>query len=88
MANWIILFYYFSGLYSNNFKPLFCQGHQIGLVSPEVENHISSCHEVFEISPDKIEICPGLCQYDEISAQIASALSDLRQKKVFTGIKI
>ena len=75
-------------MYSNNFKPLFCQGHQIGLVSPEVENHISSCHEVFEISSDKIEICPGLCQYDEISAQIASALSDLRQKKVFTGIEI
>jgi len=79
--------FYFNGLYSNNFKPLFCQGHQIGLVSPEVENHISSCHEVFEISPDKIEICPGLCQYDEISAQIASALSDLRQKKVFTALE-
>ena len=71
-------FFSFSGLYSNNFKPLFCQGYQIGLVPPEVEIHISTYHQVFEIFPDKIEICPGVTQYDEISAHIASALSDLR----------
>jgi len=79
--------FYFNGLYSNNFKPLFCQGYQIGLVPPEVEIHISSYHEVFEIFPDKIEICPGVTQYDEISAQIASALSDLRQKKVLKTLE-
>lgn len=79
--------FYFNGLNTNNFKPLFCQGYQIGLVSPEVENHVSSYHEVFQISPLKVEICPGLRTYDEITAQIASTLTNLRQKSVFKALE-
>ena len=66
---------------------MFCQGHQIGLVSPEVEQHVSSYQEVFHILPHKIEICPGLFQYDEITAQIASVLTNLRQKNVFKALE-
>ena len=79
--------FFVPGLHSNNFKPLFCQGYQIGLVLPEVEQHVSSYQEVFQISPLKIEICPGLFHYDEITAQIASVLTNLRHKNVFKALE-
>ena len=44
------------GLSSDHWKPLYCQGYQIGLLRPEVENAIKSYKDVFKVSATKIGI--------------------------------
>ena len=67
--------FYFNGFRSkDDYKPLFCQAHQIGLISKDVEIQLLSFQDVFVIHPDRIDLCPGLSGYEEISAQVLRKL--------------
>lgn len=72
---------------SNDYKPLFCQGYHIGLVSRDVEVELLPFRDTFVIHPTKIDLCPGLVTYDEITAQVAVSLQALRQRNIFTALK-
>ncbi len=79
--------FYILGYKSNDYKPLFCQGHHIGLVSRDVEVELLPYNDIFVIHPTKIDLCPGIISYEEISAQVARVLSALREKNKFTALK-
>ena len=80
--------FYFNGFRSqDDYKPLFCQAHQIGLISKDVEIQLLSFQDVFVIHPDRIDLCPGLSGYEEISAQVDSTLRLLREKNCFNALK-
>jgi len=79
--------FYFSGYQSKEYRPLFCQGHHMGLVSRDVEVELLNFQDVFVIHSDRIDLCPGVTGYEEISAQVASVLRLLREKNIFIALK-
>ena len=80
-------FLQFLGYRSNLFKPLFCQGHHIGLVAKEVEQELLPYQDVFALHPDKIDLCPGIVGYNEISAKVDLVLRSLRDKNLFEALR-
>ena len=80
-------FLQFLGYRSNLFKPLFCQGHHIGLVAKEVEQELLPYQDVFALHPDKIDLCPGIVGYNEISAKVDLVLRSLRDKNLFQALR-
>ena len=70
-----------------NFKPIYCQSYKIGFVSNKVEQELLAFQDVFVIHPDKIEICPGLKSYGDISEKVASILDSLKNKDIFNCLR-
>ena len=70
-----------------NFKPIYCQSYKIGFVSNKVEQELLAFQDVFVIHPDKIEICPGLKSYGDISEKVASFLDSLKNKDIFNCLR-
>ena len=84
MFNWVVFYFYFNlGHTVPNFKPIYCQSYKIGFVSNKVEQELLAAQEVFVIYSDKIEICPGLKGYEDISKKVASFLDNLKKKDNF-----
>ena len=83
--NWFFkqLFQFLGRYNSNDFKPLFCQSHQIGLVSRKIEQELIPFQDTFVINQSSIDVCPGLKNYFEISKKVDSVVSRLREKSVF-----
>ena len=79
--------FYLEGLKKNDFKPLVCQGHQIGLVAKNVELELSTFPQVFDIHSNRIEICPDLTDYQDITNQIEDVLTNLRCQDKFSTLK-
>ena len=42
--------------------------------------------DVFAIHKDKIEVCPGLKSYDDITEKVAAVLQSLKKKDVFKAL--
>ena len=70
-----------------NFKAIYCQSYKIGFVSNKVEQELLAFQDVFVIHPDKIEICPGLKSYGDISEKVASFLDGLKNKDIFNCLR-
>ena len=82
-----LLYLFVPGYEFSDFKPLFCQSYHIGFVSKKVEHELLDFQDVFSICEQKIDICPGLKSYDEISEKIAYVLERLRKKDVFKPLQ-
>ena len=80
-------FSFCTGFTFANFKPIYCQSHKIGFVSNEFEQELLAFQEVFAIHLDKIEICPGLKSYEDISKKVASFLDSLKKKDIFNCLR-
>ena len=83
MKRHIYLFQFLGRYNSNDFKPLFCQSHQIGLVSRKIEQELIPFQDTFVINQSSIDVCPGLKNYFEITQKVDSVVSRLREKSVF-----
>ena len=84
MFYWVLFYFSFNlGHTVPNFKSIYCQSYKIGFVSNKVEEELLAAQEVFVIYSDKIEICPGLKGYEDISEKVASFLDNLKKKDVF-----
>jgi len=79
--------FYLESLKKNDFKPLVCQGHQIGLVAKNVEHELLTFPQVFDIHSNRIEICPDLTDYQDITNQIEDVLTNLRCQDKFSTLK-
>ena len=73
----------FSGYDLSEFKPLFCQSQQIGFVAAKVEEELLDFQDTFAISPKKIDICPRLKSYSEITEKIEIVMKNFRKNDVF-----
>ena len=74
-----------TGYRSNIYKPLFCQGHHIGLVAKEVEQELIPYQDVFSVNSNQIDICPKISGFQEISDNIDRVLRSIRDKDLFQG---
>ena len=74
--------HFFLGYNLSDFKPLYCQSYKIGFVSVKVEKELMDFQDTFTISPDKIDICPGLKSYSDISDKVASVLDSMKKKNI------
>ena len=88
MFYWVLFYFSFNpGHTVPNFKPIYCQSYKIGFVSNKVEEELLAAQEVFVIHSDKIEICPGLKGYEDISEKVASFLDNLKKKDIFNCLR-
>ena len=76
-----------SDLKNPDYKPLICQGHQIGLVPKNVELELQAFPQVFHIQPDNVELCPDATNYEDITHRVESVLLDLKGKDKFSTLK-
>jgi hypothetical protein len=80
--------FYFNGFNTDAYKDMYCQNYQIGIVPRYVEDHLADYEKhkppedatVFEIHPDKIELCPGVVGYDKITNAVKKALVFIKEK--------
>jgi len=79
--------FYFNGYRSNIYKPLFCQGHHIGLVAKEVEQELIPYQDVFSVNSNQIDICPEISGFQEISDNIDRVLRSIRDKDLFQALR-
>jgi len=79
--------FYFNGYLQKDYKPLVCQTHQIGFITADVEAQLSHFQDVFGIHQDRIDLCPGISDHDEISLQLDSVLRLLREKNSFISLQ-
>ena len=87
------------GFSSDKCKPLYCQGHQIGLVRKDVEEAIAPFKDIFTISETQIDISVDTSNtlqsdninhaFDQISSNINNVLQDIRDspKHDFIALK-
>ena len=73
------------GFSSGHCKPLYCQGHQVGLVRKDVEDAIAPFKDTFAVSEKHIDIVSNSSENssigdsrDQISANINAVLQALR----------
>ena len=73
------------GLFSGQCKPLYCQGNQIGLVRPQVEDAVKPYKDAFKVSATRIDIVTETAAqsqdsdtFEEISSKIDTVLRDIR----------
>ena len=79
--------FYFDGIKNTSYKPLLCQGNQIGIVSPKAERELKLYEDVFVIQSRKVEICPDLEKKDEITEKIKAVMVQLRDKNCFAVLE-
>ena len=56
-------------------------------MAKEVEQELLPYQDVFALHPDKIDLCPGIVGYNEISAKIDLVLRSLRDKNLFQALR-
>ncbi len=79
--------FYFNGYKNGTCKPLYCHRVHVGLVEATVEAALRPFKEVFSIADDKIEICPGITDSNEITEKVDKVLRSLRETNNFVALK-
>lgn len=63
------------------YKPFFVDERQVGLVRPDVLEHLVKYPRVFVVTKDRVELHPTLLTYEERTARVDDVLQDLRRQK-------
>ncbi|XP_046407687.1 uncharacterized protein YJR142W isoform X3 [Ischnura elegans] len=80
--------FYFSGLHQGNCRPFIVEGHQVGLVRPDVLAHLISCYpDVFLVHADSVELNPAFRDHEERSAKVDAVLRECRSQNTFVTLK-
>lgn len=72
---------WFSGAMRKLYKPFFIEDRQVGLVRPDVLEHLGKFPQVFVITKDRVELHPSLQTYEERSDRVNDVLQELRKQK-------
>ncbi|KAK6621734.1 hypothetical protein RUM43_006744 [Polyplax serrata] len=79
--------FYLKGLQKNDCKPFIVEGHQVGLIRPDILKVLLSYTEVFLNQPDCIELNPAFRDYNERSLRVEKVLKECKEKNVFSTLK-
>ncbi|XP_066993580.2 uncharacterized protein [Anabrus simplex] len=79
--------FYLTGLSKGDCRPFIVEGHQVGLVRPDVILHLMRYPDVFHIQPDAVELNPAFRDYRERSAKLDDVLRECRSNNVFIALK-
>ncbi|XP_049957849.1 uncharacterized protein LOC126474411 isoform X2 [Schistocerca serialis cubense] len=75
------------GLHKGDCRPFIVEGHQVGLVRPDVMQHLHHYPDVFHIQPDAVELNPAFRDYGERSDRVEAVLKDCRANNIFIALK-
>jgi 8-oxo-dGTP pyrophosphatase MutT (NUDIX family) len=79
--------FYFDGLGAAAYRPLYCHGCQVGMISPPVLAQLRHYPSVFVVSEDRVTFAERLATEPERSAALEAALLDMRRRDVFPQLR-
>lgn len=79
--------FYLSGLNHNICKPFVVEGHQVGLIRPDVMKHLNRFPEVFTVHGKYVELNPAYRNYRERTSKVADVLNRLREENEIHALK-
>ena len=65
------------------YLPFICESHQVGLVAPEVAEHLKKYPEVLTVSKEGVVLSPGLDNPQRRNNGLEKILLDMKEKKIF-----
>ncbi|KAJ8867149.1 hypothetical protein PR048_033013 [Dryococelus australis] len=74
-------------LHKGDCRPFIIEGHQVGLVRPDVMRELLCYPDIFHVHPDGVELNPAFRDYTERTARIESFLKECRANDVFVALK-
>lgn len=79
--------FYLNELGSSSYLPLFCQSHQVGLISTSVLSKLTCYPEVFTISDESVKLSDNLNTFDKRNVAIDRVLRNLRNKDELVALR-
>ncbi|KAL0277884.1 UNVERIFIED_CONTAM: hypothetical protein PYX00_005007 [Menopon gallinae] len=79
--------FYLTGLRKGECRPFIVEGHQVGLIRPDIMKTLLRYPEIFVMQPDCIELNPAFRDYDERTNRIEKVLRECREKNDFVALK-
>ncbi|KAJ1522045.1 hypothetical protein ONE63_002362 [Megalurothrips usitatus] len=79
--------FYINGLPKRHCKPFVVEGHQVGLVRPDIMVELLRYPEVFIVRPDSVELNPAFRDFDERTARVEQVLQECRANNTFVTLK-
>ncbi|KAL1464307.1 hypothetical protein WDU94_003965 [Cyamophila willieti] len=80
--------FYLNGFQSNEYLPFVIDGHQVGLIKPEVKKHLLSYPDIFTFQVNNtVHLNPSFHTYEARSKCLDQVLRELRTKNVFVALK-
>lgn len=76
-----------AGLRKGECRPFIIEGHQVGLIRPDIMKTLLRYPEIFVMQPDCIELNPAFRDYDERTNRIEKVLRECRDKNDFVALK-
>ena len=76
-----------TGLPNRHCKPFVVEGHQVGLVRPDIMVELLRYPEVFIVRPDSVELNPAFRDFDERTARVEEVLQECRANNTFITLK-
>nr|XP_018902702.1 PREDICTED: uncharacterized protein YJR142W [Bemisia tabaci] len=79
--------FYLSGFEKGDCRPFFVGNCQVGLVRPDVTNHLLKYPEIFLVQPHAVVLNPAFRDYSERSTQVEKFLRECRSTNTFITLK-
>ncbi|XP_063226883.1 uncharacterized protein LOC134533319 [Bacillus rossius redtenbacheri] len=79
--------FYVSGLHKGDCLPFVVEGHQVGLVRPDVLRQLLCFPDIFLVQPDAVELNPAFRDYSERTARLEGFLRQCRALHVFVALQ-
>lgn len=83
----VTIIFLVSGLPKRHCKPFVVEGHQVGLVRPDIMVELLRYPEVFIVRPDSVELNPAFRDFDERTARVEQVLQECRANNTFVTLK-
>nr|CAD7434020.1 unnamed protein product [Timema monikensis] len=76
-----------AGIHKGDCRPFIVEGHQVGLVRPDVMCELVRYPDIFHVQPDGVELNPAFRDYAERSAKVEAFLKECRANNLFVALK-
>nr|CAD7267011.1 unnamed protein product [Timema shepardi] len=76
-----------SCIHKGDCRPFIVEGHQVGLVRPDVMCELLRYPDIFHVQPDGVELNPAFRDYAERSAKVEAFLKECRANNLFVALK-
>jgi hypothetical protein len=76
-----------TGLHTGESRPFIVEGHQVGLVRPDVLSQLHNYPDVFLVHNDAVELNPAFRDYKERSTRVDAVLRDCRKNNTFVTLR-
>ncbi|XP_026683727.1 uncharacterized protein LOC103515132 isoform X1 [Diaphorina citri] len=80
--------FYLNGFHNSECVPFVINGHQVGLIKPEVKKHLLSYPDIFSVQANNsIHLNPSFHTYESRSKCLDQVLHEFKTKNLFVALK-